>query len=167
MQKVKYPLVALGAYLRLVGALAVTSVGPATAHDDAIVRIRDINDPPRNPVQASLGLRTDGGFTEYIVPAGKRLVIEHVSSFVSDSGDGELGNVNLATVVGGQVASHHFPMTHEVELLDHDSFAFGGPARLYVDGEATIRLSLGVAGAHSTTNVVLVGSFSGYLVHAQ
>jgi hypothetical protein len=46
MRTVKYPLITLGASLMLVAALAVASVGPAAAHDDAIVRVRDINDPP-------------------------------------------------------------------------------------------------------------------------
>jgi hypothetical protein len=167
MRTVKYPLITLGASLMLVAALAVASVGPAAAHDDAIVRVRDINDPPRNPVQATLSYRSDGGFKGYTVPAGKRLVIEHVSGFVSNNGDGALAGVNLDTVAEGKAATHYFPMTHEAHLLDYDSFAFGGPARLYVDGATTIQLSVGVAGANSTTRVVLIGSFSGYLVNAQ
>ena len=116
--------------------------------------MRDIDSLARQPVQADLGVGTD-----YEVPAGKRLVIEYVSGFVTV--DDFLRAVGIRTTVGVSLF-HALPVVRTEAAALVETWSFGDPVRLYADGGSKVRLSL-ISGA---APLVFTGSISGYLEDA-
>ena len=95
MRSPKVPLIAIGAYLALIGVLAVTSTGPAYTQSGQQsgpnvkvintpaepVPVREVQSVDRQPVQIQVDI--DKG---YEVPAGKLLVIEYISGSANTNG---------------------------------------------------------------------------------
>jgi hypothetical protein len=100
----------------------------------------------------------DVGTTEFVVPAGHRLVIEQVTAALGLFPGQVSSGFKVTTVVGGDFAEHYIPVTSAYG----GSFVGCQQVRLYADPETTVRFvafRTGHAGA-----VVLIGSISGYLI---
>jgi hypothetical protein len=189
MQKSKSTLMAAGAYLALVGILAVSTAGvghtqagrqhgpdvrvvndstepvPVTLQGAAKIdtssplAVRDVNDVVQTPFQAAF---TD--IVPVIVPSGKRLVIEYVSGFVG-TGDAVALAVSIETKLGGQALRHAIPINlASANGGGAETYTFGDSARLYADPGTQVIARLHLTGnpAGSAANCTL----SGYLVDA-
>lgn len=99
----------------------------------------------------------------YIVPAGKRLVIEHVSSF-AELHPGQAQTYILLRVTQGTASFQHFlEVTQPIAFTLTQAFASSSqPLRLYVDAGEAVQA---VSGRNSNENVGYFSmQVSGYLV---
>ena len=115
----KYPLMALGAYLALIGVLAIATSGPAYTQSGQPngpnvsvintpaepVPMRDVDNPARQPFH----LQMFGDNNSFTVPAGKRLVIEFVSGRIHTNSDRR--DAALFTLLGSSQISNVFVPT--------------------------------------------------------
>ena len=194
MRNPKYPLIALGAYLALIGTFALTTSAPGytqgnggpdvrvvntpeqpvpvklqtsapipvsiqgTAQIDTSspLPVRDVDNLRQQPVQRHLDTQS----LFYTVPAGKRLVIEHVSgSAFADESDRLF--VHIRTFAGGSDVRHHLPFTVVHFFGDNRSYDFGGVTKLYADPGTHVSLSYFI---NTSAHVFASATFSGYLV---
>ena len=187
MRNLKYPLLALGTYLALIGVLAISTARPGhtqaghpsgpdvrviNAPSEAVpvsvqgtakidtsspIPVRDVDWRPQQPVQFSL---FEPGTRSYTVPAGKRLVIEYVSGGFGINSNGGAQAVVFLEVSPGS-ARHVFPGT-PISYNDGAAgglgFAFSQSCRTSVGPGATISMSGGQGVFLGSVNV------SGYLV---
>jgi len=170
MRNPKYTFIAIGAYLALIGVLAVTTSGPAHTQggQNSGPAVRVISMPaepvsvtqfPQGPIQFTLSR----GLKDYTVPAGKRLVIEHVSGGISSTDD-VIISATIRTTVGEPITdSHSFPLTLASSDGSIRLYSFGGPARLYADPGTSVSVGIRHFGS-DTPNVNAV--VSGNLVDA-
>ncbi len=123
---------------------------------------------PRQPVQVFKHVEPlpfDLEQPIYTVPAGKRLVVEYVSTYmVIPVGSGAFANIT--TEVGGTTARHYLPMTEQTTYDAGTTEVSVGQqlTRLYADPGTTV-----VYEVHRNTgslNTETEISFSGYLVDA-
>jgi hypothetical protein len=184
MHNPKYPLLALGAYLALVGIVSVTSSKPAQAQgqrgpDVRVVNsaaepvpvrlqgaaeidtthpipVRDVENAGRQPI--SMKLERGGPFNRnYFVPAGKRLVIEYVAGRALITG-GTLIHASLNTPSG----EYPFPLHFADEFASGlRVWIFAQTTRIYADpgDEVTASYLFG----HIGTSEFVVMQISGYL----
>jgi hypothetical protein len=105
--------------------------------------VRDRDNPARQPFQRRVGVGNPLG-----VPAGKRLVIEHVSTLSSSSGICTLLVFEVLTTVAGVTEAHTFP-TQFAGIDGHDVryYSLSQQARLYADPQTTVELSIANSGA--------------------
>ncbi len=169
MRNSKYPLMALGAYLALIGVLALTTSGPAYTQsgqpvgpnvrvvntESEPVPVHDVGNQSRVPFQIQL-TRAE---PTYDVPADKQLVIEHVSGEYNTNAPRSF--VSLKTESGDPPTSveHDFVPTVTGTFNGFSDHVFSTAARLYANPGTEIRAFGG--GANS-----LDVQISGYLVDA-
>ena len=169
----KYPLMALGASLTLIVAFAISSSGPAYTQSGnqsgpnvrvintpaEPVPVTNVDNPPREYVHTTLA---NNG---YVVPAGKRLVIEHISGSIVLT-NAELTVVGVTTTLGGVKVVHKFPAT----LMGVDStlrfFSLAGQGPLYADAETSVSYAIGRIPSNVPNNFELEITISGYLIHS-
>jgi hypothetical protein len=187
MRNAKFPLLAVCAYLALVGVMAISTVGPAhtqggkskgpdvrvinTSAEPVPVSIQgvaqiDSSSPlsvkiveteVRQPFHAAI---TES--TPLVVPAGKRLVIEHVTGLVRTNG-ADAVCMRMEVETEGQIVTHNFPLTLGSDIGHQRMYSFSGPTRLYADPGSQIEVEIFLVGLiGSSTNC----SVSGYLVDA-
>ena len=170
MRRIKQPIVGLG--MLLITTVLLMIVGPFTTPSEGqgnqqpinvnVVNaptVRDADNPARQPVHAFLTLSTD-----YVVPAGKRLVIEWVSGSASipDVAGDHLVAVLVRTALGGPGAiDQRLPLTPTL-VLTRKLYSFAELTRLYADPGTTVSISYSYTGGVS--DVIVTGVFSGYLV---
>jgi hypothetical protein len=99
-----------------------------------------------------------GGFGQFSVPAGKRLVIEYVSVHERNPGD-RLVEAGIFTKAGGNSG-----ITHFIELKDNGDWFFVGndSVRLYADAGPNVSFSACFEGTSGSRNVAF--QITGYLV---
>lgn len=183
MKNPKYPFIALGAYLALIGTLAVTTARPAYTQgngrggpDVRVVNtpaepvpvtlqgaaqidtstplpVREVDNPNRVPFQIELTREE----SEFEVPAGKRLVIEHVSGEYNT--DAPRSFVSLGTTSGDPplFVEHHFVPEVTGTFNGFSDHLFSLAARLYANPGTVVRAFGGGATSLSV-------AISGYLV---
>ena len=160
------------------GAWAVSVAGTPTVHLDGAVQIGNTTGAPvpvfdvacgaRQPFQAFVvdgfqaGEGNVGDRASFTVPAGKRLVIEHVS-FQEEVPAGQARRVRLDAVADGHPCKHHLLLAREP--------GFGGgtedvkasqAVRAYADGGTSVVFRVA---RNSTLGVTSINiSVSGYLV---
>ena len=131
---------------------------------------RDVDNPARQPFQAQLSFGLPFGQTGVIspvtvVPAGKQLVVEHVSVAGYMPTGQKLLQVAIWTTVGGISGEH--VLTVSPQGTDsggvNDFFTVSQDLRLYSDPGSTIYCS-GVRD-NSTSTGNIAGTISGYLVN--
>jgi len=173
--------------LALAACVAVLAAGtPPTraAHDDAAAVteraelaknspnnpqfVRDVDNPARNePFQAIANAAFAAGVTSMAVdaaavPAGKLLVIEHVSAFVSlpfGSGQTAAGVVQLLSSAGSAKVQHAIVLTAQGQEFGFDNSTASQPIRIYAstgdhlrlvvnrsDGAGAAQIALGATG---------------------
>ena len=158
--------------LALVGAVGLVSSRPAHTAGGPIavsvantVRSHDADNPAQQPFQTRLDFDSTTTNSEgtFVVPAGKRLVLENVSA-ETFSGPMSGVEVYVVTRIAGQ------PVLHDVGFADKpiDGVLFMPivPVRLYADGGSTV--SVGVIRGGSLPPGSAVGNvvhLSGYLVN--
>lgn len=135
------------------------------------VPVRDVDNPARQPFDGSISvLIRDGfdfGFVELdtsAVPAGKRLVIEHVSAFTSLPSGQKVVSILLRTLGHGEawLGADFRATTH-----GFDRFITSQPVRLYADSGATVGrapVSALIVRDGDAGSGQLFVSISGYLV---
>ena len=115
MDKLKKSLIAYTGLLMFIGMIAALVPVRAQGQPPApVVSTRDVDNPARQPVQASaFCVAGPSGCQEtiYTVPTGKRLVIEYVS-FAAESGvAGAVAVWFIETMLQGGLEHHRFPVT--------------------------------------------------------
>ena len=130
---------------------------PAIAQAVRAALVRDVDNPARNAVQFELyGYY---GSSDYIVPAGKTLVIEDVAFYTPYSSAGTFG---IVTTVNGSEVVHYFsPVGYSNSGISTGGSWFGGrTTRLYAS--AGTRVFIQTNGSVSTGQL----DVSGYLLDA-
>ena len=120
---------------------------------------------PRRPFRKSFFLVGEdgksGASSDFVVPSGKRLVIENVS-VRGQIPAGEQLQVGFNYTASGTLMRQEFPVTFQVHRSSEDVFVASQQMRVYVDGDENIHF-FGVRNpTHDIFQVVF--SFSGYLV---
>ena len=102
---------------------------------------------------------------EFAVPAGKLLVIEHVSGYASNATASTCTfvDVRVRTTTQGQTASHYFVPTPTATTGGVPVFAFSQEARLYADSGTAVGLNYGKDGGTPCSPFLTV-TISGHLV---
>jgi hypothetical protein len=133
----------------------VPVVGQVTVQTTEPLAVTDV---PRQPFQTSLFAAP----FRFEVPAGKRLVIEHVSGHLIT--DGGAHWVSVSTTAGGTFTAHLFPLTNAglagngIDTV----FPFAQETRLYADPGSTVFASFSTRAFDPEVFRYL--AISGYLV---
>jgi hypothetical protein len=134
--------------------------------------VRDEDNPARHPFQASVTVNSTAsdGSAQIAVPAGTRLVIEHVSAESKSLISNEILRFDVKTSVGGTLVTHYFISAAQgdngfpVHVAIH---RVSQPVRLYAD-PPSVEVQLDVPGIGPPTPgpVPATGTvtLSGYLV---
>lgn len=138
--------------VRLGGPVAITTTAP--------LPVAVVGAPVPQPFQFtyhSANPLTNQGF---VVPVGKRLVIEHVSCSGSDTVDSLLA-VEVHTRVGIETTPHLCPFTVRADM-GRMAYAGSLPMRAHADGGT--RVGFQIYGFGFTSSRLAFASLSGYLV---
>jgi len=170
----QYSRIVLG-WLIVIGAFVVMQ--PATSHAQTVVR--DIDNPAQRPFQVELRQKLTliptadrESFTIADVPAGSRLVIEHVSFRVGSLEAVVPGsrqtrfqiNASLVTTADGVAANHELLATR-TDFEDGSSNTASQPIRAYADGGSPVSLRIGGQTENGRSTLVsIVLTISGHLV---
>ena len=129
--------------------------------------VRDVDNPARQPVQGAATCSVfEGGSCQraiYVVPAGKRLVIEYASMEAHVS-DNRTPRMWIYTAIGGHEIRHFLPIPPPVPGLGLTT-SIGQQVRLYADPGTGVGVS-GVVDDSSGTAVFKFNIY-GYLVDVQ
>lgn len=166
---------------RAAAALAVTLAlaGASRAYAQPAVPVRVVNPPAaapaKHPFQRSFFIEVPSGSlsatASFIVPAGKRLVIEFVAGNTRLS-DWELVRLTLRTTAGGESAGHELtPNTYRRGFEGSDPpvhpdliIGFSQLVRVYADPGTSVQLTFLRTENREISPAGLAASLSGYLV---
>jgi hypothetical protein len=131
--------------------------------------VSDMNDPGRIPYQSSIygttqsncGVGNECFFIFPTVPAGHRLVIQHVSGFIQATPGAVPALVGLPLSNNQDTTS--FLVTGQ-STVDAGLVAFDQPVLVYVDEGLSPRVAVELASAPAGTNAVQSAFLSGYLL---
>ena len=128
--------------------------------------VRDADNPARQPFQgeASVAFPAGGDTINvfFTVPAGKRLVVEHVTATIAVS-PGQHALMNVMTTANGNQAVHFMSPTPQGEWIGFQVFGVSQPVRFYADAGTQVRLQ---ANKNGTTGIgSATVSLSGHLVN--
>jgi hypothetical protein len=143
-----------------------------TATSPALVR--DVGVPLRSPVQFSLNVSihfpaTTGEEDIYVVPDGKRLVIEHVSLICDTLEPGNAVRGRMLTNFGGGLFTHELTVTiqptvgDQLFIVNHPMLAFADPGTKV---HMVVRIDHAQGGPGSSLSG-LRGTVSGHLENLQ
>jgi hypothetical protein len=199
MKKLKNSLIALAGLIAIVGLLAlVTPISGRGQGNDAppardvnvvntpslnVVNtatspalVRDVGVPLRTPVQIEVNVFIPFGVTSdfkdiYVVPEGKRLVIEHVALRCNALGVGNAVRGSVITLFEHDDFIHEFAVNAQPSV-DGPLFVANHPMLAFADPGTTVRMDVSVdepIGSGSDTGgfTALRGTLSGYLENAQ
>ncbi len=133
------------------------------------VPVRAVDNPANQAFQAEDVLTLDAGVSNNIivgpaVPAGKRLVIEHVSATGLLPAGAKLLRAEIGASLNGSFVFHRLVPALDGSIGTIDVFAMSTPMRMYADGGTSLHL-LAVRDAFSIGSPASVDfSVSGYLV---
>lgn len=134
------------------------------------VLVRSVDSGSAEPVEASVAFPSGRGTSViagslYTVPAGKRLVVEHVSAVCSVRTGTRLEYASIGTLPAGNggPALYLIPVLTGPSSLGGDSFVISQAVKFYVSAGEQLYVA-----AYETTVTDGVGTFSftGYLVNA-
>lgn len=140
------------------GQINIGSLPAVQLDTNGPLPVTDSDNPARQPVQFYLHSNPVSGPTTYEVPAGKRLVIEHISGNAYSSRN--VLWIEVSTTAGGQGLSHLLPVTkaglagNQVDTV----FVFAHETRLYADASTSVRAG---HDAHSSGEVTRYVAISG------
>jgi hypothetical protein len=109
--------------------------------------VTDVDNAARQPFQKQLNWKNDptqlGGGTSFIVPAGKRLVIEQISAFTGLA-QGTAMAFSVHTTVNGTPAPHRFALNlSPVGGGDYAHYWFVDRlVRIYADGDTAVSVDI-------------------------
>jgi hypothetical protein len=167
---------ALGLAMLFVVTTLLVTLGPFTGQTEGQgnqqpLRVRDVDNPVRQPFQSSGFVSFSGQFGEEVVavPTGKALVIEHVTGhIVVPGGQTPPQYISVATTLGGNTADHNFPVAYltsaGTSTSPIDVYAVASAARLY-SGAGTTSVTIRGIRTNLTGNASFSFSISGYLVN--
>lgn len=146
--------VTLAAALALVAVVGKLAAVPAIAQVVRAALVRDVDNPARNAVQFELYA---AGANDYIVPAGKTLVIEDVDF---QTPYGNAGTFGIVTSLNGNTLIHWFaPVGYSASGIATGGSWFGGRTTRIYAGAGT-RVYIQTNGSVGTGEL----NFSGYLL---
>lgn len=129
------------------------------------VLVRNVHDAVQ-PFQSLLNMDFPSGtntrtLTAFVVPDGKRLVLEYVSANASIP-TGQLAQVRVSTSLGGMPVSHKLVMFRQLVTSGNDQFSAAQSLRLYADPGTPVQAQCARNSAAGTASAQF--TFSGYLV---
>ncbi len=130
------------------------------------VPVTDVDNPARQPFQHPFNFTFDptqgGNGTTFVVPSGKRLVIEYASATIGLE-RGAIVDVLVATTVNGVEGQHHLIPTPMGPAWGFPlSYLVSKDLRVYADAGTTV--SFGMTDTISGAGISF-GTISGYLVN--
>jgi len=126
-------------------------------------KVRDVDNAPRHAVQARASCADDEGSCAvliYVVPSGKRLVIEYASMQAHATG-AQISRMRVSTIVAGEEISHNLSPTPPAPTVDSET-TIGQVVRLYADPGTAVWVSGRPTNSSITASFVF--TISGYLV---
>lgn len=152
--------------LPVTGTVSVSNLGSSP------LPVRDLDNPAFQPFMSALNVLISPGPSGTFVkipfgdkvPAGKRLVIEHVSALIAVDAGQKVGGA-LGVTTNGQAVFHSFGFTFEgngFNASNNDRFVTSQSLRLYADPETEIVASIdrNASSGVGQGNIII----SGYLV---
>jgi hypothetical protein len=97
----------------------------------------------------------------FVVPAGKTLVIDYISSDAASNGT--VVYFLVATFLRGNEVEAHIPMVPVGTFLGRNTYAMSTPVKIYADGNSTVTIVIQTVGADGGGGIVGV---YGHLVQA-
>jgi hypothetical protein len=148
--------------VKSIGTTAVKVNNPATTP----VWVQDVNEA-RQPIQKTILVSMPNGqeFKSkdmYVVPFGKRLVIEYVSGKSNVPDTQGILSVAIYTKVSGGSSPHFVDLTWQGGYGGRSHFTTGEMVRLYADAGTTVSTDFMRTG--NTDEAIWYVTFSGYLV---
>jgi hypothetical protein len=146
---------------------STTVSGPVAVKQDGVwtVNIRNLDEPGRAPFQAQITASATSSPTLSGIPAGKRLVIQHVSAnLITPSTTGGYLRMGITPPAGSAFggATYQFPLTFVGTRSPVGSFFVGSfPVTAYADPDSVIQFLTDSGFISSGTLFIAV---SGYLV---
>jgi hypothetical protein len=128
-------------------------------------QVSDVDNAARNPVQANVRFQINVGSADAIatvfsVPAGKRLVIEHISCEIWLQFDAVPGEFFVATVLNAPPPVSHLLLWQK---MLHGPYGISESLRLYAEANTDVEVQAIRDGA--TTQVATVDvTIAGYLI---
>ncbi len=134
-----------------------------TVGNPVIVREMEFaaREPFQHSIQGNLSEFEEGVVRELVVPAGKRLVIEHVSCSAAVP-PGQKAICHIVTTAGGQEGFHFLTMSEQGNFVSNDQFRATQTMRVYADPDTLIK-AVGRRNA-GTGSAIFDFTVSGYLV---
>jgi hypothetical protein len=136
--------------------------------------IKDTENPARSAVQGQCTMQwTIAGNTSCQlaeVPAGKRLVIEHISGICRVQGTDRIRNAEIqTTLAGGNSASvwNYLVLTSQSSTPDGNYSTVSQPMRAYADPGSTVLAIAWFEGLTTDSSQACTFSMSGHLVDVQ
>jgi hypothetical protein len=168
MTRFKYSIAAAGGILVL--AFVLTAIGPKRVMAAlGYTPVREVENPAIKPYGSGIGFTVTSGITTQVnlpaVPAGKRLVIEHVTSTASVP-NGQTGFFFIDAVSGGVGVSLVIPTNQQFAdtvFPGSDLIVTGQAVRIYADPGTTPSISF--RRSSSAGSASFQAFFSGYFVN--
>lgn len=171
----KFNAKSLGSVALIVGIALVAAQSAAAQKDreaPPTVNVEVVN-PTEKPIPvrkadnpAFQAVQHDFSSGSYLVPAGKRLVIEHVSFQVSTAAGCPFVRGSLRTTLNGETVTHRFFFNAVGSTQSGDTvYGLSTQTRLYADPDTTLFHIISVDSASCAGTLASPGnSISGYLV---
>ncbi len=139
-----------------------------TNTEAAPVPVRDVDSPGRQRFSSRVVISIPGNgilvSDHYVVPAGKRLVLEDVSAGVHIPQGYRAHFSILRSTPGGDNALRHLTLTYQFTQASIDLLVAGEPVRMYFEPGDKLGYIINLSGNVGNTSVDL--TLSGYLVDA-
>jgi hypothetical protein len=128
-------------------ALVANLVAPKTVQAAVAALVFVTNTPDSQPFSQRLDISISGnsGRATFVVPTGKTLVIDYVSSD-ADIPVGDSILFGVETFLQGNEVEAHLPMVPVGTILGNATFAMSAPVKIYADGGSTVTVFILTSG---------------------
>lgn len=150
----------------LAGAFLLGARAPAIAQAVEAALFRDADNPALQPFQAFTSGRVWGAGRHPAiithVPEGKRLVIEYVSTWITDYGSAHYV-LEVNTFRDGRAIRHMVPLVQQVNNSTWTDYIAGQPVKLYADPDTDVVVAVQRTGYREASDIST--AISGHLVN--
>ena len=133
------------------------------------VPVRDLSDPGRHAFSffdnVTLPVNNFSGVADFIVPDGKRLVVDSLSFEANLPPDQALVRAQIQTRVNGDFSAHHLPATFNGVLGGRSFWVASGHRPLYADGGTTVGFAIFRSDPDGSADFFV--SMSGHLIDCE
>jgi len=145
MRLLKQAMAVLGTVVVI--AVMAALIAPKAARAAVATLVFVTNTADAQPFAIRLDLAVSGNFASgtFVVPTGKKLVIDYISSNASLPA-GDSISFDVGTLVNGNGVESHLPMVPVGTIIGESAFAMSSPVRIYADDGSTVTISILTSG---------------------